>query len=385
MSIQGKYENQVFLTNDWIFHSWSDWDTTNNRTNNYYTYRGNSITEYNVESNLQVNYKRWDPELNPTVGILYVTKYQGNRWYNFFITKTESSTTGYPGSITNFDIINQYTEPYTVEYNGGYEYNYDCQDNQPSSNTGYPWIAYQTRTVYRYKYRTITWNEEAYSITETVPMNYSFTDSSNNNLGIIKWSLVKEISNYEDPSDAVNINFDQYFIAGYSLIELLEIAVEDDVEDELINAQYSNFADIVTYAGTVGVGVVSPSLGIAISTALFICNYIDSSLLLKMAIDEVNSIQDFIDELSFSGQVGVVSFAQIEVNTGNTYNKSTIYEIDSTNINNVSMNFDINGIDSNLLLFEGQNYGRISYNISMDEFIGTLIGAIRESNPMALP
>jgi len=57
----GKYENQKFLINDWYLYSWSQWATTNNRNNDYYTERGDSIIEYDVESKTQYQYKVCNP------------------------------------------------------------------------------------------------------------------------------------------------------------------------------------------------------------------------------------------------------------------------------------------------------------------------------------
>lgn len=376
-----RYENQKILINDWYLHSWSSWSTKNNRTNNYDDYRGESIIEYDVQSKKQYQYKVWDPEMGVLVGTMYVTKYKGSKWYNSFLTKTIESTEGYPGNISNYKIVDQYIYGYVKGYEGGYINDYTWHDDAPSGSDK----ILNTRTVYRYRSRTITWNNKAYSSIETVPLNYSFSDVSGNSLGIIKWELMKEVSNYEDTASSVNVSYYQYFIKSTDIIDLLETAIEKKVEDALMQTTFSDFGDIVLYAIGSGVTYVNPTLGGAIGLATFVIDYIDSSIIYKMAANEINTIQDFIDELQSSKETAVISFANITVNTGNMYSETLIYQTDSVNIDYVSMNYKNNQISNNLVNFEGNNYGKISYLTSIDEVVNHIKLVLRESHPTLVP
>src|SRR5690606_32572033 len=153
----GQYENQEFLVNDWIWKGWSDWSTTNNKsTGSVTSYRGtDTITEYNTESKKQYVYQRWNSQLYPVYTTFYITKYQGNQWWNFLSFITVEKTTGYGGAIADHNITERYTESRITSYRGGYEYT-GWEDGKPFT---WPWeIAWEdtpktTRTVYRYQSR----------------------------------------------------------------------------------------------------------------------------------------------------------------------------------------------------------------------------------------
>lgn len=176
---KGKYENQQVLVNDWMFHSWSSWSTSNNKTNDYNNYRGESITEYDVQSKVQYKYRRWDDEKTPLYTTYYVTKYKGSHWYDSFLTKTVRSTYRYPGALSGWTITDRYTEREITDYKGGYDYYSGWRDSAPFSPLD-PWSSYTSRTVYRYRARTIEWNENANPGIESTPMKYSFNDRTGN-------------------------------------------------------------------------------------------------------------------------------------------------------------------------------------------------------------
>jgi hypothetical protein len=382
---KGKYENQQVLVNDWWLHSWSSWSTTNNRTNDYYTYRGESITEYDVESKDQSMYKRYDPEKYPVYTKYYVTEYIGNKWYNFFLTTSRASTVAYPGAIDNYDITNRYTELRVTSYNGGYEYDYTWRDSKPSSNTGYEWISWSNRTVYRYRSRTITWNETAINSTERVPLKYSFNDLEGNSLGIIKLTLNKKISEYEDISNVVSNNLDQYFITSESIIDLLIEHVED-IDDQVTQMGFQDLGDLIIYVLEIGITAsLPPELAKYIGPILFALEYIDNLIITKMALNQVNTMQDFLFELNNSNNIGVINFTTIEVNTGYGYDISYYLTTDIVDLDYVSMRYDYNDVGNLLMDLDGNNYGIVKYDISLDEIIYIIQITIMDSYPTILP
>lgn len=181
----GQYQNQQILTNEWIWHSWTGWSPSNYKSNNYITYRGEGITEYLVESKAFYKYQRWNDQLNPVYGYMYYTEYQGNQWWNFYINTTDSSTSGYPGPIGNYNIVRQYREYRILYYNGGYDYT-GYQEYPPNGIEGLGgWVkSSQYQTWYRYKERWITWNPNTRDGSELVPLKYSLKNRNNTPLGL---------------------------------------------------------------------------------------------------------------------------------------------------------------------------------------------------------
>lgn len=223
---------------------------------------------------------------------MYYTEYQGNKWYNFFVKKTLSSTVSYPGSIDNFDIVNRYTEPYEAGYIGGYRYDYSWQDSKPSSNTGYEWISWSSRTVYRYRSRTITWNEEAYPSIEYVSNNYSLTDMQGNPLSKgIKWTLNHQISGNSNE----DVSLTQYYVTASEIKDL----IGNDLE------YYEDAATGVDWPGWV-VGLSGTALGYMIKNNIALDAIGGIGLIIALAqghdqiIQEVrnkqiNSLQEVIE------------------------------------------------------------------------------------------
>jgi hypothetical protein len=171
---RGKYEAGVL--DGWWLHSWSNWSIFNNMTNDYYTFRGNTALEYNVESREEHRYRRWDPNLNPVYNTMYHTEYRrvilGISFYS-----TESSWDGYPGPKANHTINARWTTSEIRYYNGGWT---DHTGYLTSPPFRWPWEPeyqiYMTRTSYRYRSRTMTWNEQGATTTESVPLRYSLKD-----------------------------------------------------------------------------------------------------------------------------------------------------------------------------------------------------------------
>lgn len=367
----GKYENQEILVNDWIFHSWSSWSTTNNKTNDYYTYRGQSITEYNVEQKTEHLYRRWNDQKTPVYQTVYVTEYVGNKWYNFFITYTDTSSIGYPGVVANFNISSRYTYNIVIRYLGGYDYK-TWTDTKPTSlpweNS---WEAYQSRTVYRYRHRTITWNENSNPTFDNVPLKYSFNDTNGNPINYgIKWTLEHRFS--PDAND--DITLVQYHISAEDVKKLIEKDLES-IEDSIS----PHWSGIVTHLGTnlLGhflnsklIGTILGKVGLVLALAEG-HDYIISAI----RANEINSLQDILNyaiDLDVNIAIETFSITYLNYNTGSLPTNSlegnlqTITDrymnIGYNNFNSISLQYIQNkGVGYGNWYNDQKIFGRVDY------------------------
>ncbi len=396
-SYTGKYENQVILTNDWWLHSWSSWGTSNNRTNDYYTYRGESIVEYDVESKIQHLYRRYDPEHIPNYGTLYVTEYRGNKWYNSFLTRTETSTTGYPGSIANYDIVSRYTSSYIESYTGGYEYYGSWEDSQPSSSTNYSWQAYSSRTVYRYRSRNITWNSEYLASNEIVPLKYNLYDANGGSFDIAKWSFVPTISEYEPISGegiSMNLIIEQYYITPQAVVKYIDDninAIQSDID--FLNTRTSGywFAALTDIGASSGVsallaaGELPGSLATVFALSAAIIEYSDI-LSIEEAANTIRTLADLIDYIIQEEDLVLVLGWECAIVHG-VY-ESNMYEsmyFQSSENQYVSMNFLENETGSAYLYPNQDNYGIVTFDHDASEVTNLLEEYLNRRFPRIYP
>ena len=165
-----------------MWHPWSGWSTYNNKTNDYETYRGDRVSEYNVQSRTEYKYKKYNEKKVPVYCKKYYTEYVKWVWFVPFY-HTVSSWESYPGSKSGYSINNRYTKYEIKYYNGGYDYT-----NWITNTSYYDWERIYSRESYRYRERTITWNPNTNQGTEYVPLNYSLYDRNEQPIGAgIKW------------------------------------------------------------------------------------------------------------------------------------------------------------------------------------------------------
>lgn len=176
------------IADSWLWKTKSNWSPYNNRTTpSLYNYIGETITEYDVESRNEYQYRRWNDEKYKTYSTVYHTKYRGSKWWNCYVTLNEESYNGYGGNKDNFLIIERYTTQEHTGYRGGYDYDYEWRTSEPWRWAWEDhWEAWNVRKSYRYQSRTLRWNENANPGWEQVPLNYSLYDKNNDviNYGI---------------------------------------------------------------------------------------------------------------------------------------------------------------------------------------------------------
>lgn len=230
---RGKYVVGSF--NGWGTKKWSGWSVSNNKDNaDFSIYNGsNKATEYSVESRKEYQYKRLEKRDN--YDTKYYTKYKGTKWYNSWQTITSSSWNGYPGAKSGYKIVSRYTKK---EKHG--TYNVTVFDNKwrTSAPINLPWenkwTAYNTRTTYRYKSRTLKWDAKATTTTEQVPLKYSLYTQENSPIKAgIKWSyggnekkynkqrnrnLIQTAFDNGMPNEE-SLNIDMYYITSKNVIK----------------------------------------------------------------------------------------------------------------------------------------------------------------------
>lgn len=228
---QGKYEAGAL--DWWILHSWSSLGTGNNKTNNYTTYRGPAVTEYDVESRQEHQYKRYEKQ--DTYRTKYHTTYQGSKWYNCGIFLFTSQWDKYEGNRDNYKIIKQWT---TEDKTGTIDILVKSTEWRTSAPFSYAWEnkweAYSTRTTYRYRSRTMTWNEKGGIGYEQVPLNYSLYNKDGTPIGNgVKWELEHKLTpktgfwfiGRNDADRNEDFSVIQYYIPFTALVE--------DLKDEI--------------------------------------------------------------------------------------------------------------------------------------------------------
>lgn len=184
---------------NWFWNwSWSVWATSNNKTNDYDTYRGEKVTEYQVESRQEYKYRR--NESRDVYSTKYYTTYQGTKWYNCWIFLFTSDWSGYGGVKSGYKIVNRYTKS---EKSGTKQVT--VYDNEWKTSAPFNWAwenkweAYTSRTTYRYRSLDMKWSDTAQKTTEQVPLNYSLYDRDGNTIGNgIKWDINFNITNELD-------------------------------------------------------------------------------------------------------------------------------------------------------------------------------------------
>jgi len=376
----GKYENQKFLINDWYLYSWSQWATTNNRNNDYYTERGDSIIEYDVESKTQYQYKVWNPEQGVEIGKMYVTTYKGNRWYNSFITKTKESEISYPGSIDNYNITGHSTYYFEKGHIGGYVNDYTWHDSAPTGND----LVLNTRTVYRYRARTITWNPTYSGSAETTPLKYSLYDTDGNPYeGVVKWSFASIISEHKNISvnsysDLLAVN--QYYFTAYEVIRMFE----QDLE-LLENTYQIDVKDVIAYvAGYIAdatfLAALPTTAQLALASLLTIIGAYDYAQIMNRQ-DEFNSMQDFFYYVESNNKTIVLTVSNLYTFSTSGNNLFGDIEYITTDKNYISMNYSENDGRSGFLSTSEDNYGFVYYGVSSTEITNNIYDAMMGEYP----
>lgn len=214
----GKYEAKWY--DGWLWHGWSSWGTNNYKTNkDYAEYRGDTTTEYDVQSRKEYKYKRI--ETVDTYATKYYTKYQGTKWYNFWHTYTTSSWSYYGGWVNNYKIVDTWTSSAKKGTKNVTVYS----DWRTSAPFAWPWESqwepYTSRTTYRYRERTLYWNKNTNIGHEQVPLNYSLTDNNGEPISFgIKWSSNSLISEHFKTTMMMPIPRDECYDITYYYLDV---------------------------------------------------------------------------------------------------------------------------------------------------------------------
>lgn len=207
--------------------SWSSWSPNNYRVNDYYTYRGEETTEYEVQSKTEYyvshSVKR---DFNKT---RYVTWFRGTKWWNCLITYFVYDDLGFRCAPENYKVINTYTKQ--VYSHSEYFTESEWRDNIPRG-----WTCSKSRTTHRYKTRTIKWDEKGYKGWEEVPLYYSLYQ---NDGPVIKKGIMLESDSdisysYKSPSGDITDNYKtKCFYVPTSVIE-------KEILDDILHSAYSD-------------------------------------------------------------------------------------------------------------------------------------------------
>ncbi|MDR3293740.1 MAG: hypothetical protein LBT20_06555, partial [Clostridiales bacterium] len=155
----GRYVNNGW----WVWYTWGDWGTGNNKSNDYYAYRGSTATEYEVQSRTEYKYRLWRDNINPVYKMAYHTEFKKKVlwWYSY---ETKWSFDGYPTSNgSGWSINNKWTGDEFEKYNGGWATESKYTTDWKTGGAPIDLIAhakyelYETRTTYRHRSRTMEW------------------------------------------------------------------------------------------------------------------------------------------------------------------------------------------------------------------------------------
>ena len=395
----GKYDESNWF--NWTFDSspWSDWSPSNKRTNYASNiYRGDSALEYQVEERKE--YRYCHDVQKAKYKTRYVTWFRGSKWWNCLITYFVTDDHRYQSAPANFYVSNRYT---TSVYDGTYtqtEYDYTWRTSPIGLGFfGAGYRSWDSRTAYRFRHRTVKWNERGYSGREDIPLYYSLynRDGSNIKNGIMLESDTDLSGAYRSSDDS--IKSDHYktkcFYIPTSLISekiIYDILLNHTDSDQISTAAYA----IISSGSGVGLsamfkmlakifkksaiikslGNISPAFAIA-SLLLNIANY-QAQKNKKLEIDKFANILEHIDDynllsVSYScktppGVMFVSMIPEHSLSTNLVDKKNT----SSDDIKYISMDFFKNRAADGenfipYLQFDDceSYYGRISY---MDDF-----------------
>ena len=141
-----------------VWGSWSAWATTNNRSVTAIdpnTYRGETVTEYQVQTRTEYKFTRSYTKYN--YDTMYYTVYVGTSLSTLGKTLTLNRWGSYYGSISEYTIVSRYTKQVAVSSYTMTETS-DWRTTAPAlGNVNVQWSHTQKRTTYRYRTRVWTW------------------------------------------------------------------------------------------------------------------------------------------------------------------------------------------------------------------------------------
>lgn len=394
---RGSYEHGAL--NWWIWHGWSGWSTSNNKTNDYTTYRGETATEYDVESRTEHQYYAYETQL--TYRTRYWTVYQGTEWYNILIPIISSSTSGYGGAKSGYKIVEKYT---TQEISGTKQVRVD--DSEWRTSKPVKWLlnstcsTYSTRTTYRYRSRNMDWKANTNPTTTTMNRYYSLYNKDGTPISNgVKWSYLPSLSGDPDYDSIIltsNTWIDVYYITSKDLIQLLADDMEA-IEDSI--GKYG-LANIIFDIGSFIASYFIPTkVGLAIDIALILTE-ISDSIMNDLKAGTINTYQDLLKAAERQNLTLVIQ------DTNRVYRYSeTVYVHDAyyghtesvpktdyyrettfgtTTQKYVSMKAFDNNMPSPSWLYD-TSYGSITYSVSRDEIISMIKSSLNYNYPIILP
>ncbi len=362
---------------NWFWNwSWSDWSTSNNKTNDYNTYRGETATEYQVESRQEYKYRR--NESRDVYSTKYYTTYQGTKWYNCWIFLFTSDWSGYGGAKSGYKIVNRYTKSeksgtkqvtvYDNEWKASAPFNWAWENK---------WEAYTSRTTYRYRSLDMKWSDTAQKTTEQVPLNYSLYDNSGKpiQLGAI-WTYNKNISNEKDFYTTTTI-VDRYILNTDGIIQLLE-GKEYALDTLIKNNKTSWWEWAIGTAVGIGTLGANPYVGGAI---LFV-----QQLYSAMGIVVANSMQDKYESLKELLVIAknynlnfVFEYYQTATITSSGGSNYVNMKQFATNRDYIAMKYQDNE-NPTKVYFSNDAYGTISYMSSTKNLINSIDTYVKLKN-----
>jgi hypothetical protein len=363
---KGRYDTAWYNVNDWwIWHPWSSWSLSNNKTNDYDTYVGKTMTEYDVDSKTENMYYRYNPLLTPIWKRTYYTKYETITKILFINVKTYntvSSSDSYPKAVSGKTIVEQWIEESVTGYRGGNEFT-DWRDSAPITLSFWPfnepsYSVYASRTNYRYRSRTIEWNSKASTTIEQVPLNYSLYNKAGEpiNYGAV-WTYSQSLSSEKAIPGSVTLAY-RYMLNSAGIKQLLN--GKENALDQLIKDQGTSWWEVAIGAA---VGLATLKANPYVGGAVFVVETL-YAVMGKVVAENMKNKYDNLKELLIAAQ-------DYKINIIFEYYQTTIHTLDggenysnmkefATARNYISMKYQNNESPSTGYFLK-DTYGMVSY------------------------